>query len=379
MPRVFAHAHFGALDTFISLFWTMALFAADRALGARRPVVAMSGAGVLWGLAILTKIHAWFLIPVVVIWAFFRRGRAAAAQTVLAVGAWLVSGFVVFGLGWPWLWYDTLRRFLAYLGTGVERASIRVQYLGQVYADRDVPWHYPWFYFAVTVPVGLHLFGLIGLVRGVHNRRADAFPVLLAVSIALFLVVFSTRIPVYDGERLFLMVFPLWSVLIGLGFAAVWDHYKGRLPRAALATLLVSQAYGLVALHPFGLSYYNALVGGLPGADRLGLELTYWGDAVDSTLLARLVDDAPDGASVALVPTLYPKQGVVTTTRAMARRSLIPGDQESAPNARWILVSRRTAYWPPGFREQFERGRVVFQRSRQGVWLSALVEATPQP
>ncbi len=37
MPRVFAHAHLGALDTFISLFWTLALLDADRALGRPRP------------------------------------------------------------------------------------------------------------------------------------------------------------------------------------------------------------------------------------------------------------------------------------------------------------------------------------------------------
>ncbi len=29
MPRVFAHAHLGALDTFIAFFWTLALLAVD--------------------------------------------------------------------------------------------------------------------------------------------------------------------------------------------------------------------------------------------------------------------------------------------------------------------------------------------------------------
>jgi hypothetical protein len=32
MPRVFAHAHLGALDTFLGLFWTLALLRAERAL-----------------------------------------------------------------------------------------------------------------------------------------------------------------------------------------------------------------------------------------------------------------------------------------------------------------------------------------------------------
>ena len=49
----------------------------------------------------------------------------------------------------------------------------------------------------------------------------------------------------------------------------------------------------MVALHPFGLSYYNGLVGGLPGAERLGLELTYWNDPVDQVLLDQLAREAP--------------------------------------------------------------------------------------
>jgi hypothetical protein len=80
-----------------------------------------------------------------------------------------------------------------------------------------------------------------------------------------------------------------------------------------------------VAFHPFGLSYYNALVGGLPGAERLGLELTYWGDAVDGVLLDRLARAAPPDASAALAPTLYPGQGALTTTRAMIR---VPRDPQ---------------------------------------------------
>ena len=79
---------------------------------------------------------------------------------------WASVGLATFFAGWPWLWYDTTPRLLRYLGTGVARATIHVTYFGQVYADRDVPWHYPWVYFAVTVPVGLHLFGLIGLAAG---------------------------------------------------------------------------------------------------------------------------------------------------------------------------------------------------------------------
>jgi 4-amino-4-deoxy-L-arabinose transferase-like glycosyltransferase len=376
MPRVFAHAHLAALDTFLCVFWVAALFTAESALGRRRPVVAMAGSGAALGLALLTKIHAWFLLPIVLVWALLRLGawRGSAAWAV-----WAGVGVLLFFLGWPWLWYDTAARLARFWGTGVNRVAIQVQYFGQVYRDRDVPWHYPWFYFVATVPVGLHALGAFGLLQAWRKRRTDPFLILLTGSIAFFLVLFSTRIPVYDGERLFLLVFPLWAVIIGRGFGAVWKQLAeidsarvARWWRAGLVATLLAQAYGVVALHPFGLSYYNLLVGGLPWAERFGLELTYWGDAVDRVLLDRLATVAAPDASAALAPTLYPGQGVLTTSRSLARRGIVLRDEAAVSNVDWVVVSRRTAYWSPALRNQIAGRAPIATRSRQGVWLSGV-------
>ena len=354
MPRVFAHAHLAALDTFLSLFWTLALLAGDRAVRSQRPILAMAGAGVFWALALLTKIHAWFLLPILGVWSFV---WLSPRRAVLAMLAWTVVGISLFWLGWPWLWYDSWNRLQAFWGTGVARSTIMVQYFGQVVADRDVPWHYPWFYFAATVPVGLLALGAVGIVRGWKNRRADPFPLLLAGTIVVFLVIFSTRVPVYDGERLFLHVFPAWAMLIGLGFGWLWEQrltsHRGR---AALCGLPGRSVYGVIALHPFGLSYYNGLVGGLPGAERLGLELTYWNDPVDQVLLDQLARDAQPGASAALVPTLYPGQGILTTNAHWHGANIILSDEQEGARAEWLVVSRRTAYWRPEIKERLRDG-----------------------
>jgi len=370
MPRLFAHAHLAALDTFLCLFWTAALIASATALQQARPVLAMSGAGVVWALALLTKIHGWLLLPVVACYALALRPRG---KTLAALAAWAGAGVVVYFAGWPWLWYQTAERLRGYFGTGIERAPILVQYFGSVYADRDVPWHYPWFYFAATVPIGLHALGVLGVVRGWKERRGDPFPLLLAGAIAAVLAVFSTRVPVYDGERLFLLVFPLWAILIGLGFETCW-RWAGahRWRSGAVIVVLAAQAYGVVALHPFGLSYYNALVGGLPGAERLGLELTYWGDAIDSVLLDELARRAKPGQVAAFLPSLHHVQPTASLTAGLAARQITLQDQSAAQRASWLLVYRRTAYWPPGLAERLRRFPPFLTRSRQGVWLSGL-------
>lgn len=370
MPRVFTHGHLAALDTFLSLFWTTALLAGARALDRDGSPWRALGAGALWSLALLTKIHAWLLVPVMAVWA---AARLPLRRAVLVVSVWGITGVALFAAGWPWLWYDTWARWRAYWGTSVERATILVEYFGRVVPDRDVPWHYPWLYFAVTVPAGLQVLGALGLYAG--WRRRDALAALLAGTIVLFLAIFSTRVPVYDGERLFLLIFPAWALLIGLGFGQAWTRWgTRRRGRLALTALLLAQGYGTIAFHPFGLSYYNLLTGGLPGAQRLGLELTYWNDAVDRVLLDRLAREARPGAVAALVPTLYPGQGVLTTTAPLARREVVLQDDAAAGRAEWLVLSRRTAYWSPELRARLERGggRPVLTRRRQGVWLSAL-------
>ena len=90
-------------------------------------------------------------------------------------------------------------------------------YLGQRYADQDVPWHYPSVMFLVTVPAGLLVLGALGLFA--HDREdKTAFiaprEALLLVSMLFPLFVFSwPGIAVYDGARLFLSVFGLWACL----------------------------------------------------------------------------------------------------------------------------------------------------------------------
>lgn len=385
MPRVFAHGHFATLDTFLTLFWVAALLCVGRAAARPRPTLSLALAGIVWGLALLTKIHAWLLPPLVLAWVVVRLGWRRGLP---AFGLWMLVGLACLFAGWPWLWHAPMSHLRDFLSTSVERQALRVEYFGHVYLDRDVPWHYPWFHFAATVPIGLHLLGLVGAIAAWRRRREEPEPLLWLGGILLLLAVFSTRAPVYDGERLFLPVFPLWALFVGRGTAIVgrtlmdWASNRwgpGRdgeaTPtwpvRTALVLVVVAQGWGLVRLHPFQLSYYNALVGGLPGAMRRGLELTYWGDAVDRGLLDAVAARVGPGESVALVPTLHHVQAVATTTSSLAARGVILQDQSAAARASWLVVFRRTSYWPDRLADRLRGRPPTFANVRQGVWLAA--------
>ncbi len=368
MPRLFAHGHFATLDTLLCLAWVAALLTAEWSWRRGRTTWRSALAGLVWGLALLIKIHAWLLAPLVVVRLVWKLGWK---RGLLATVAWAGAGLTLFLAGWPWLWFDTWERLQAYLSTSVDRLPLRVEYFGKVYLDHNVPWHYPWVYFAVTVPLGLHLLGVLG-ARVAWLRRGEVdFPVFLLATITGWLVLFSTNAPVYDGERLFLVVFPIWAILIGLGFGRVWN-WRGKATRVLLCVVFLLQGYGVMVLHPFGLSYYNLVVGGLPGAERLGLELTYWGDAIDRQLLDGLARRARPRQTAAVAPTLHHLQATSLQTRALVDRSIALQEEGAITSADWLLVYRRTAYWAPGLEAELRRCRPILLQRRQGVWLSGL-------
>src|SRR5271157_4681104 len=101
MPRVFAHAHLAGV----------------RATAPPASTRTIIKAGAFWSLALLTKIHAWLLLPIVAIWAFTRLSWQCAFKTI---GVWTLTGVGLFLAGWPWLWYDTPARWKSYWGTSAQ-------------------------------------------------------------------------------------------------------------------------------------------------------------------------------------------------------------------------------------------------------------------
>ena len=244
------------------------------------------------------------------IWALWHWRARAIGPLVL----WGVVGLAVFFLFWPWLWPDPFHRFLEYADGTTQRAVLYVWYFGRRYADREVPWHYALVTFFVTVPIGLHALGVLGLLKGPSPPWKERHGQLVFGALLFPLVLFSVpHVAVYDGARLFLVVFPLWAILVGRGGKISLSWLREKLPaRAAIgvaACLLAAQGWGLMAEWPCFLSYYNLGVGGPYGANRLGLEVDYWGEAVTHDLLEQVVRTVPDGARVETLRP-YTSQGL---------------------------------------------------------------------
>lgn len=387
MPRVFGHAHLAALETMVNLSCTaVVLYAADRwgidwaswqLVTTKRALKIAAMGGVLLGLALLTKVQAILLPFPIAVWALAYLRRRAVP--LLAV--WGLAGVVLFFLCWPYLWSAPFDHLQQYLGRTTNRATLYVWYFGQSVADRDVPWHYPWLMFLATVPIGLHALGVCGLF-GPETRAWRSPRELLILACLVFpLGLFSIPgIAVYDGERLFSFVFPLWAVLIGRGAQNSWRWAASRMsPRWAglgLGAFFAAQSCGLWVTAPCWLSYYNLAVGGLPGAAKMGLQVSYWGDGVTRTLLAEVASHVPPEASIGAIPSLYDSQWPELWRQAppLKRRDVqyVPWS-EDGPRPGFVLLFARPEYLPQEFRGSIEGSRIVTAIYRQGVLLAALV------
>jgi len=342
MPRVFGHGHLAALDVPVALacFATTLVF-----FRAHESKWRAAAAGVLWGVALLTKLNAVFLPVVLIPWALWFHGKRALVPCVML----FVLGAAVFFAGWPWLWHDTAGRVQEYAVNKAERlgedarptgtTSVPVHYLGTTYRAERAPWHYPFVMTLVTVPLGLLLFAGIGAGGAVRRGGTRGAGVLMLASALLPLVVLALpMVPKYDGVRLFMPAFPFVACFAGIGGAKIWA-WRGRLGRTLVVAVLAFCAVVLSWTRPYELSYYSGLVGGAWGAERLGFETTYWGDTVTPDVLDAVNTDCPDGSSIAVRPPF-------ARLRPWLKQELVwfDGRMSDATHPDFLLVFPRQGY-----------------------------------
>lgn len=396
MPRLFGHAHLAALESCIDFMYAaVVLFLADRweektPAGALPPAIERSTptgrrdslwpaavGGILLGLALLTKIQAVFLPIPVAIWTIALFRKRAVPRLVV----WGLVGGLVFLCAWPYLWTDPLAHLQQYLGRTTERSVIYAWYGGAAVRDRDLPWHYPWVLWGTTIPIGLLLLGGWGAWAGLRGAPQRWRVALVLACLTFPLIVFSIPgVAVYDGERLFSVSFPLWGVLVGVGADAIRQRLARRfspgLSVAALATFLAVQSYGLFALAPAWLSYYNLTLGGLAGAKRIGLPVTYWGDGVTRELLADVAGRVPRGSRIAVAPVLHPHQWheLLLQSPALIDREIefVPLGAPEAGQSDYLLFFPRSEYLPDEYRGPLDANRIVAAIRRDGVLLAGL-------
>lgn len=376
-PRVFGHAHFHALDVPVMAVSLLAALACYRAAHANRWPAA-AGAAVLVGLAFGTKLNAVALIPQVGLWLVV--SRPAGARRLLAC---LPLALPAFLLCWPWLWPDPVGRLGEYLAFHAHHYHPGATYFGRIYGgELTAPWHYPLAMLALTMPTTWLLALLPGLVQAARRRLGPASGfLLLGLVLNLGLACWPTAAR-YGGIRLFLPALP-YAVMLAMLVVHQWyqrlraDQWpRSRLLKALIVTgLLLPGVAGITRLYPYCLSYYSGLCGGLAGASRLGLELTYWGDAYGG---ARDFMAAPAQSKARFVAATELATGVIDALVAAGEvppqhRLLGRFVRDSLPtDVDYVIADSHAPMWPPAIVPLLATDKPVVRVRREGVALLSI-------
>ena len=347
--------------------------------------------GILLGLAAGTKFTGWFaVVPPMGWWADLRgdplivrlsgtsASMAGLGSPAAAPVAYRLARDPGPGAGHPARRPDALRHsapLVAETDRGVSngsssrtsrertRSRSRRSISGTVYRFA-LPWHNTIVLTAITTPVLIVVLGLVGIVTTLVRARTARDDLIWPLSWSILMIVRALpNAPGHDVERLLLPSIASLSVLAGIGVGWLADRLQsGRLFLVApvVAGLAIGECLlGIVQTYPYNLSYYNLAVGGLPGAERLGFEETYYLETIGPeflTLGAPAIAGPAGGAQLPARPVEYhdpPRLGRLSQERQ--GRALEPdGASRLRPPAQpghlrpLRLVAGRT--WPPDLR-----------------------------
>jgi hypothetical protein len=197
--------------------------------------------------------------------------RLAAVPAVLVACLWLFRP-----LAWwePGLVLETIVERTVSPPPGISKGVMPVYFWGRL-INGGPRWYHA-VMLAVTTPLPVLAAGAAGVV--VLWRRRPSAARLLAVWIAVAAGRYAALARGnYDGVRHVLEAFPAFAVVAAVGADAALVHLARMLvPRMGAVTvwtlgtflLLAPGVAGIARLHPYPVTYYNALGGGLAGAAR---------------------------------------------------------------------------------------------------------------
>ncbi len=313
-PRFWAHLHFNLKDIPSTVVFSLVIFSFYRGVLKERWGWVLLSA-VLWGVGLATKGNALFLPFILIPWfgalaytRYWRERRLPPRPMRLVLFIYPVVGFAVMFLLWPFLLIEFPDHLVAH---------VRYLFLRAYQGSNE--WHWqPLVNAIVTMPIAVLLLlpaGVWALTR--KSAKQTESPQLSGLLLGLWVGIPLLRVSVpkaedFDVIRHWLEFVPAVCILAGLGggallrqlgklaeklsvqcgsgyHAAILEKLRGRLAFAERVPWLLPLLAVLlwftpviswnIRNHPHQLVFYNFAIGGLHGAQELGLpEATdYWG------------------------------------------------------------------------------------------------------
>ena len=371
-PNLFGHGHYATYDALLSALWLTAILAFIEAVEVRPGDPATHRSphwgwvaifGLLAGCAADTKLTGWFLPFPFLVWITLYQSRRGFLT--LLVGG-LVAAATLYLLNPPW-WTEPVAGLSRFFASNLGREQtirIKTLFLGQVFStpDGSLPWYNTIVWTALVTPVGFLLLALTGVGRALRRWRSEPFGILVLGHWTFLLLLRALpHTPGHDGVRQFLPAFGILALLAGLGAATVMAS-RGFWGKRLLSVAIVEGLVGLTLMMPMPLSYYSPIVGALPGAASLGMEPTYYWDALNDDALNWLLAHTPPGRKVRFAT--YPTSFLYLRDSGRLPRAILPSDPGTWA---WYVVQNRPGAFNPIDQALVTRGKPAFEVRKLGV------------
>ncbi len=305
MPRLLPEVSFALIDGPLASLAMIALatFLCAVDTGSKGWAI---GFGCAIGTAMATKLTGWFFAAPYLAWlvtTMLDRTRSWRFSQVVVAAAVIPATVVLWNVGW---WPNLVEGVRGYFESNLTRREtipIPILFLGTRY-DFSLPWYNTIVWTVLAVPVGLLTLGLVGIVASLVSIRTDSFGRLLVFNWLLLMVLRALpQAPGHDGTRQIIVSFVFLAILAGWGLERLGRWTADRRFGWVIVPLLAVSALGesvtaIVRYHPLELSYYSPCTGGLPGAEKRGMEPTYFWDSVTGDVREWLRQHTPAGESV---------------------------------------------------------------------------------
>lgn len=245
----------------------------------------------------------------------FRAERMPAWARPIA--APIALGPITFFILWPWLYRDTWPRLGEFLNRHLHPPAWQTVYFNHFITDPPpYPPSYPWVMWAFTIPAVFLLLAVIGLFvyAAAAKRDRDKLKselaqtsgadekiaawresnygrfIFLLVNLFLPIIVITLpSTPKYGGTKHYMHAVPFLAVFAAFGFRYFFDvvsplfapAFASAKKKVAAALLVIAAlsapaAAGLALSHPYGLGFYNEVMGGPIAAPEVGMQQSFW-------------------------------------------------------------------------------------------------------